>query len=123
MNATNAVEAVNLAVVMGECSSPAQVRTLPSGETLVQLQVTSRGGGATTTVPVVLANPPAWVTELDAGEAVVAVGKVRRRFFRAAGATASRVEVEADVVARARDVRRRRALRRRIDAALTAIDP
>ena len=41
------------------------------------------------------------------------VGRVRRRFFRAAGAAASRVEVEADVVARARD-------RRRVEAALRA---
>ena len=38
-----------------------------------------------------------WVEELDAGDEIVVVGPVRRRFFRAAGATASRVEVEADV--------------------------
>ena len=48
---------------------------------------------------------------LDAGDEVVVVGRVRRRFFRAGGATASRVEVEAEVVARARD-------RRRVQAAL-----
>jgi hypothetical protein len=47
---------------------------------------------------------------------------VRRRFFRAGGAAASRVEVEADVVARARDRRRVQAALRRATAALELLD-
>ena len=35
---------VNLAVVRGICSSPAEARELPSGSTLVLLQVTTRHG-------------------------------------------------------------------------------
>lgn len=123
MNTTNEVEAVNLAVVLGECSSPAQVRTLASGDTLAELQVTCRAPGTTTSVPVVISEPPAWVTALEPGDPVLAVGRVRRRFFRAGGATASRVEVEAEMVAPGRDRRRRRAVLRRIDAALTVIEP
>ena len=34
--------ALNLAVVRGVCTSPAEVRVLPSGSTLVVLQVTTR---------------------------------------------------------------------------------
>ena len=64
--------------------------------------------GRRLSVPVAVLDPPAWVEELDAGDEIVVVGPVRRRFFRAAGATASRVEIEADVVAPARDRRRLR---------------
>ena len=49
--------------------------------------------------------------------------RVRRRFFRAAGATASRVELEADVVARASDSRRVRAALRKAQAALETLEP
>lgn len=113
---------LNLAVVAGTCSSPADVRVLPSEEVLVQLQVTTRIDGRAVSVPVAVMQPPAWVEHLDTGDEVVVVGHVRRRFFRAAGATASRVEIEADVVARGRDRRRRRTLRRRIEQALEALD-
>jgi single-strand DNA-binding protein len=113
---------LNIAVVAGTCSSPAEVRVLPSEEVLVQLQVTTRIDGRAVSVPVAVLQPPAWVENLDTGDEVVVVGHVRRRFFRAAGATASRVEIEAEVVARARDRRRRQTLRRRIEEALQALD-
>ena len=90
---------VNLAVVRGVCSSPAEVRVLPSGSTLVLLQVTTRAGEeAAVSVPVVAWDPPAAVAEFDVGDEVVAVGRVRRRFFRTGAATASRVEIEASHV-------------------------
>ena len=47
-------------------------------------------------------NPAGWVETLEPGDEIVVVGRVRRRFFRAGGATASRVELEADVDARGR---------------------
>ena len=50
------------------------------------------------------------------------LGSVRRRFFRAGGATASRVEIEAEVVCRARDRRRSRGLHRRIEELLEALE-
>ena len=94
---------VNLAVVRGICSSPAEVRELPSGSTLVLLQVTTRHGEeAAISVPVVAWDPPGSVSEFDVGDEVVAVGRVRRRFFRTGAGTGSRVEIEAAAVVPAR---------------------
>jgi hypothetical protein len=115
-------EAVNVAFVRGVCSSPADVRVLPSEQVLVQLQVTTRVDGRAQSVPVAVLDPPAWVEALDAGDGVVALGEIRRRFFRAAGATASRVELHAIAVAKGRDRRRTQALVRRVEAALAALD-
>jgi single-strand DNA-binding protein len=112
---------LNLAVVRGRCSSPAEVRTLPSGSVLAQLQVTTRVDGRALSVPVAVTDPPAWVTDLDEGDVVIVLGAVRRRFFRAGGATASRVEIQAATVARPRDRRKLAAARRRVDALLDAL--
>jgi len=116
------LEAVNLAVVRGAVSSPPEVRLLPSETKLVQLQVTTRLAEETLSVPVACWSAASWVEELEPGDEVVVVGRVRRRFFRARGATASRVEVEAGFVARASDRRRVRAAVRRASAALAALD-
>lgn len=112
----------NIAVLHGACSSPAEVRELPSGRVLAQLQVTTRVGGRALSVPVAVTDPAAWVEHLDAGDDVLVVGTVRRRFFRAGGSTASRVEIDADLVARPRDRRRVQAARRKIEAALEFLD-
>jgi single-strand DNA-binding protein len=109
---------LNVAIVRGTCSSPAEVRTLPSGDLLAQLQVTTRATGETTSVPVAVLAPSGWVCDLDAGDEVLVVGHVRRRFFRAQGVTASRVEIQAELVARARDRRRQATARRRIEEML-----
>jgi single-strand DNA-binding protein len=115
-------EALNLAVVRGTVSSPPDARVLPSDTRLVQLQVTTRLIDETLSMPVSCWNPAAWVEALVPGDEIVVVGRVRRRFFRAAGATASRVELEADVVARAGDRRRVQAAVRRAAAALALLD-
>jgi single-strand DNA-binding protein len=115
-------ESLNLAIVRGICSSPVEVRVLPSGQTRAQLQVTTRVEDTAMSVPVSVAEPAAWVEALDTGDEVVVVGHVRRRFFRAAGATASRVEIEAETIARGRDRRRLQTARRRIDDRLEALD-
>lgn len=113
---------VNVAVVRGHLTSPPDIRTLPSGRTLALLQITTRPASEALSVPVALWDPPAWIEDLDAGVELVAVGAVRRRFFRAGAATASRVELEATAVARAGDRRRVGAQRRRIDTALEGLD-
>jgi hypothetical protein len=95
---------------------------LPSEAVLVQLQVTTRLESETLSTPIAVWNPAPWVQELEPGTEVVVVGRIRRRFFRAAGATASRVEVEADVVARATDRRRVRAAMRKVNAALEPLE-
>jgi single-strand DNA-binding protein len=104
----------NLAIVMGVCSSAPEVRTLGSGTTLAILQVTARDAeGVATSVPVVAWSPAAWVAALEAGDEVVAVGRVRRRFYQAAGAAAAKVEVEADYLAPGSDKRRVKTAMRR----------
>jgi single-strand DNA-binding protein len=115
-------ESFNVAVVRGRCSSPPELRVLPSNQRLAQLQVTARVDGRAMSVPVSLIDPPAWVEGLDAGDDLVVVGAVRRRFFRAGGTTGSRVEIEAELVCRARDRRRSRALRRRVAELLEALE-
>ena len=113
---------VNLAVVRGTVSSPPDVRVLPSDTVLAQLQLTTRLESDTLSLPVAVWNPAQWVEALEPGAEVVVVGRVRRRFFRAAGAAASRVEVEADVVARAGDRRRVEAALRRASQALAPLE-
>jgi single-strand DNA-binding protein len=115
-------ESINLAIVLGVCSSPPEVRVLPSEQRLAQLQITTRVDGRALSVPVSVLDPPAWLDELESGDEVVVLGAVRRRFFRAAGSTASRVEIEAEVVCRARDRRRSRRVRNRIADLLEALD-
>jgi single-strand DNA-binding protein len=90
-------EGINLVVVRGVLSSDPVERTLPSGDRLIQLEVTARdSAGAASSVPV------AWFTTAAvtwvAGEEVVVYGCVRRRFFQAGGGPASRTEVVADRV-------------------------
>jgi single-strand DNA-binding protein len=106
---------INLAVLRGPCSGPAEVRVLESGARLATLAVRCPAGPSTderaTSVPITVWDPPAWVETLEAGDEVVIVGRMRRRFYQRPGGVGSRVDVEADLVGRARD-------RRRIDAAL-----
>jgi single-strand DNA-binding protein len=114
---------VNLAVVRGHLTSPPESRTLPSGRNLAVLQITTRPASGAISVPVAVWDPPAWLVALDTGAELVAVGSVRRRFFRAGATTASRVELEAALVARAGDRRRVEVAMRRIQTALEGLDP
>jgi single-stranded DNA-binding protein len=106
---------VNLGVLCGPCSTAPEVRVLESGTRLATLAVRCPAGPAAderaTSVPVTVWNPPAWVDTLEAGEVIVVVGRLRRRFYQRPGGVGSRVDLEAEYVGRARD-------RRRIDAAL-----
>jgi single-strand DNA-binding protein len=114
-SSTSACSAANLAVVIGTLSRPAEARTLPSGDTLVALDVTVRpSAGPAESVPVAWPSPPAAAEGWPAGHAVVVVGRVRRRFFRAGGVTQSRVEVVAQRVV---PLGRRRAVRAALEAA------
>jgi len=116
---TDAAEiGLNLAVIWGTCSTPPEIRTLESGSRVASLAVRTpagatpgrRGRGApgttatATSVPVTVWDPPAWVETLDAGDAVVVVGSVRRRFFATrTGARGAKSEVEAATIAKATD--------------------
>jgi hypothetical protein len=104
---------LNLVVIRGECSGPAELRELESGRRLAAISVRAPGpDGRATSVPVTVWEPAAWVEELDEGADVIVVGAVRRRFFRTAvGGAAARVDVEAAFIGRAGQ-------RRQLDSAL-----
>jgi hypothetical protein len=108
---------VNLAVLRGVASAPAEIRVLPSGQRLATLAVRVHSlGPAATSVPVAWWDPPGWVETVDVDDPLVVVGALRRRFYRpGVGGVGSRVEVEARMVGRGRD-------RRRLDAALRLAD-
>jgi single-strand DNA-binding protein len=98
----------NVVALRGRLSRPAELRVLPTGSTLVGLEVTTRREGAdkADTVPVVWHDAPASASRLDTGDEVVVVGHVARRFFRSGGATQSRTEVVASTVVPIRSTKR-----------------
>ncbi len=104
---------VNLVILEGALARPAELRLLPSGSTLVSLEVTiATVDGPAETAPVVYFDAPAWVSSLPDKTAVLIIGRVRRRFFRFGGQTQSRTEVVARRVIRQTSVTTaRRALR------------
>ncbi len=107
---------LNVVALRGCLSRPPEERVLPNtGDRVVGLDLTVRRAGAerADSVPVVWSNPPALASTLDAGDEVVVVGHVARRFFRVGGATQSRTEVVASAVLPIRSVKK-------IEAALAA---
>lgn len=110
---------MNITVVTGHLSRAPERRVLPSGDELVAFDVTvPRADERAESVPVVWPEAPASADDLAEGDAVVVVGRVRRRFFRAGGTTQSRTEVVAVGVVPAR---RAAAARRLVDGAVTAL--
>ncbi len=98
---------MNIVVIRGALSRPPEFRELPSGDHLVAYEVTVRADDRPTeSVPVAWFDAPARAAELAAGTEVVVTGRVRRRFFRAGAATASRTEVVAEAVIPARQRKR-----------------
>lgn len=89
--------------LVGRLSQPPEERVLPSGDTVWTFRVVVPREGATKRPrqPVDALECAAWsarsrrsVSGWGAGDVVEVVGPLRRRFFRAGGAVASRVEVE-----------------------------
>jgi single-stranded DNA-binding protein len=114
--------ALNLSVICGPCSTAPEIRVLESGTRLASLAVRCPAGDdRATSVPVTVWDPPAWVESLEPGDAVVVVGKLRRRFYQRPGGVGSRVDVEAELIGRARDRRRLDAALKKAEAALGAL--
>lgn len=100
---------MNIVVLRGVLSSTPVIRELSSGSIVHTLEVTTRDEeGRSASVPVAWFDPPS-MPVLDTGADVIVTGTVRRRFFRAGGATQSRTEVVATAVVPAS--RRRQAAR------------
>jgi single-strand DNA-binding protein len=99
----------NLVLLRGTLTNDPVVRELPSGDTVTQIELTTRVDGRAVSVPVAVHHGPVTV---GAGDEVVVTGHVNRRFFRAGGATQSRTEViAADLV----KTTRRRTVERVLD--------
>lgn len=110
---------MNIVVLAGSLSRPPEVRELPSGDPLVTYEVTIRSGEhRAESVPVVWFDAPKTATSIEAHETVVVTGRVRRRFFRSGGATASRTEVVATAVI---PTRHRKRARRALELAIAPL--
>ena len=113
---------MNVVVLRGTLSSEPVDRVLASGSTMWSLEVTTREEDGAYGAPVVWADPPR-PPRFAVGDEVVVIGQVRRRFFRAGGATQSRTEVVASCIIAARrtsDVRKAlQRARSRLDDELT----
>ena len=104
---------VNLAVLCGTLSKVPEPRLLADGRTVWEIDLTvCHEGRSAATVPVSWATPPAGAEpgRWSAGEEVLVVGSVRRRFYRAGGATVTRTDVLADGVIPSRQRKRAAAL-------------
>lgn len=109
----------NLSILVGTLSRAPECRELPSGDTVLSLELTVRPeAGPAESVPAAWSGAPARAAGWAAGEELVVIGRVRRRFFRAGGATQSRTEV---VVASAVPTRRAAAARRAVGGALAQL--
>jgi single-strand DNA-binding protein len=106
----------NLTILVGTLSRDAELRTLPSGDHLVALELTVRPEGAPAeSVPVAWPSAPTAASAWVAGEELLVTGRVRRRYFRAGGSTQSRTEV---VATRAVPTRRKAAAGKALQAAV-----
>lgn len=103
---------LNVAAVCGTVTSEPKQRELPSGSVVTNVEVTTRLDDGASSVPVVVVDRSVTV---GAGDRVVAVGRIVRRFFRAGGVTQSRTELVATTLVRAGNTRSaERALRRAV---------
>lgn len=90
---------MNIVVIEGHLNRPTETRVLPSGETVLSLEVAiAAADGTTDSVPVSWFDPPATASALTDGDRIVVLGRVRRYFWRAAGRTQSRTDVLAEHV-------------------------
>ena len=104
---TNPLDHHNLVVLNGALAAEPRRRELPSGTEIAEFDLTTRGNSGAVSVPISWPAPSTLADLLHAGDEVMVVGTVRRRFFRSAGATASRTEVVPLRVALRRPDRRR----------------
>lgn len=89
---------INVVVLQGELTSEPLLRELPTGDEVTNLEVSTPMEDGRHSVPVVVHSNR---VDVEAGDRVVVVGLVRRRFFRAGAGVQSRTEVVATSVVKA----------------------
>lgn len=107
--------AINEVYLIGRVSAPAQRKVLPSGDELVSFRLVidrpaaKKGAPTTSRQSVDVIDISCWsartrrtALNLDAGTTARVQGRLRRRFWKTPGGTASRHEVEAVAVAKVR---------------------
>jgi len=111
---------MNIVLIEGTLLDAPAPATLADGRQVLTGTVTVRDGdvGGAESVPFSWFDPPARASGLGAGERVALVGRVRRRFFRTGGVTASRTDVVVEHLVRAGH---RRRLRARLDRAVAEL--
>jgi single-strand DNA-binding protein len=113
------VPSTNLTILVGVLSRDAELRTLPSGDHVVALELTVRPEtGPAESVPVAWPGAPASASRWVAGQEILVTGRVRRRFFKAGGSTQSRTEV---VASRVVPARRRAAAEKALEQAVRSL--
>ena len=96
MSTTPIPAGINLTVLVGHLSRAPELRLLPSGDSVLTLELTVRAEGTPTeSVPIAWFEPPPHAAAWEVGEELLVTGRTRRRFFRAGGVTQSRTEVVA----------------------------
>lgn len=114
---------MNIVILIGRLAGDPTARELAGRASVWSFDLVTReaptgeSSGARRDVPIVweATEVPGW---LSAGQEVVVVGVVRRRFFRAGGATQSRTEVVASAVT---DITRRRSAARALERLVVAL--
>ena len=98
---------MNVVLLRGQLSSEPRSVDLPSGDVLLRWEVTTEVDDRKLTVPVAWFEPPRSASTIGEGDEVVVLGRIRRRFFQARGATVSETEVlasAATLASRAKNV-------------------
>ena len=92
---------MNLAVISGRITGPLRHRDLEGGSVLeLDVKVPKTDDRPAETVNVAWLDPPARALDLGEDDAVLVVGRVRRRFFQARGDLIGKTEVVAESVLR-----------------------
>jgi single-strand DNA-binding protein len=109
---------MNIVLLHGVLTREPDLRSLPSGDHVASFDITVRDDGfETDVVPIAWHDAPVTALDkLEVGGEVIVTGRVRRRFFRAGGATQSRTEVLATAVV---PTRQSRGAKKAIEAALS----
>lgn len=107
---------VNIVVLRGILSSDPIERELPTGQRVTNLDVTTPLEVGRVSVPVVSNGKP---LKCQAGDDIVIVGQVRRRFFRSGSGVQSRTEVTTASVYRSSQVAR---VRKAVNDAIQALE-
>ncbi len=100
----------NVAIARGVLINDPRMTELPSGSVVWNYDLATTGhDGTKCSVPVAWVDPTR-PQSMKAGDDVLVLGSIRRRFFRLSGLTRSRTELLAEVVAKSGTARATKAL-------------